>query len=90
MMNNLQDDLAYCTAITKKLDATLKKQRRTERKLLKEMGLEKLPYELEKCISDRVFLERMRVRMWEDPKLWAPMLGSLFADLAYQTEKQKD
>jgi len=36
-MDNPQEDLAYCTAITKKLDATLKKQRKTERKLLKEM-----------------------------------------------------
>lgn len=89
-MDNPQEDLAYCSAITKKLDATLKKQRKTERKLLKEMGLEKLPYELEKCISDRVFLERMRVRMWEDPKLWAPMLGSLFADLSYPPEKHRE
>lgn len=89
-MNNLQDDLAYCEAITKKLDAILKKQRRIERRLLKEIGLEKLPYELEKCMSDRVFLERMRVRMWENPKLWAPMLGSLFADIAHPSEKQED
>ena len=89
-MKNLQDDLSYCTAITKKLDDTLKKQRRTEKKLLKEIGLEKIPYELEKCISDRVFLERMRVRMWEDPKMWAPMLGSMFADLAYPDEKHKE
>ena len=89
-MDNLQGDLAYNTAIIKKLDAILKKQRRTERRLLKEIGLEKLPYELEKCISDRVFLERMRIRIWENPELWAPLLGNLLTDLAHPPEKQED
>lgn len=89
-MNNLQGDLAYRTAITKKLDAILKKQKRTERKLLKEIGLEKIPYELEKCISDRVFLERMRVRMWENPELWTPLLGNFLTEMAHPSEKPDD